>query len=244
MGRRANENRIIPLRRLVPDANKEKLLRAAQKLFATQGLAGTQIAQITGEAGTGISMFYRYFKDKNEVLQHLLDSFLAELDAGLANALEGVERQTPLEQLMSIRKVFQHVIGLLVARSDLTFMLHRAGYGADEKTELMIRERISKVAIDVALHITRAEDAGIVVVKNKEVLGHAVTGLALQVANKLILEGKPSLEDAVDACTRFTIGGLLVFCPPEIFQKIFPAIQFMLQPASGTTQPTSMLLEV
>jgi AcrR family transcriptional regulator len=236
MGRRADPQRIHQPRKGAPDANRQKLLRAGQKLFASQGLAGTQIAHITGEAGTGISMFYRYFKDKNELLQDILSSFLDELDAALAEALEGVEHQSPLEQLFTIRKVFQQVVGMLVSNPDFTLMLYRAGFTADDETEAMVRRRISKVAMDLAAHITRAEEAGIVVVKQKEVLGHAAAGIAIQVANKLIQEGTPSLDEAVDACTRFTIGGLLVFCPPETFQKLFPAVQFLLQPAYGTTE--------
>lgn len=229
MGRRANEARVLAPKREA-DANKEKLLKAAQKLFAVQGLAHTQIAQITREAGTGISMFYRYFQDKNDLLRGLITSFLDELDGGLHEALAGVEHQSPLEQLFTIRKVFQHVVGSLVARPDLTVMVYRAGFDADERTESLIRARVAKVAMDIASHIARAEDAGLVVVKQKEVLGHAAAGLALQVANKLIQEGTPDLDEAVDVCTRFTIGGLLVFCPPQVFNQIFPAIQYMLQP--------------
>lgn len=236
MGRRANEARVLAPKREA-DANKEKLLRAAQKLFAAQGLAHTQIAQITREAGTGISMFYRYFQDKNDMLRDLISAFLDDLDHGLHAALAGVERQSPLEQLFTIRKVFQHVIGSLVARPDLTVMVYRAGFDADERTESLIRTRIAKVAMDIATHIARAEDAGIVVVKQKEVLGHAAAGLALQVANKLIQEGTPELDEAVDVCTRFTIGGLLVFCPPQVFNQIFPAIQFMLQPGLNGISP-------
>lgn len=241
---------VIPFRKRsahaaeVNDANKEKLLLAGQKLFSIQGLAGTQIAQITAEAGTGISMFYRHFKDKRDLLHHLLEAFLDELDEKLGDALDGVEQQSPLEQLFTIRKVFQHVIGQLVENPELTVMLYRAGFAGDEVTEQIVRQRISKVALDIAAHITRAEDAGIVVVKQKEVLGHAATGLALQVANKLILEGKPDLEEAVDTCTRFTLGGLLVFCPPEIFNQIFPAIQFMLQPTPGAPSPSNPVAEV
>ena len=240
----AEHTPVRPSRQTITDANKEKLLAAGRKLFSTQGLAGTQISQITAEAGTGISMFYRHFKDKKELLNHLLEAFLDELDEKLAGALEGVESQTPLEQLFTIRRVFEEVIGQLVSNPELTVMLYRAGFAADEETERMVRQRISKVAMDIAAHVTRAEEAGIVVVKQKEVLGHAATGLALQVSNKLILEGEPSLTEAVDTCTRFTIGGLLVFCPPDTFNEIFPAIRYMLQPTSGPASETHPNAEV
>ncbi len=236
MGRRASENRVLPLKR-DPDANQEKLLQAAQKLFAAQGPGGTQIAQITREAGTGISMFYRYFTDKNDLLRVLITQFLDALDRGVDEALAGVERKTPIEQLFTIRKVFEHVIGMLVSRPDLTVLVYRAGFDADETIESLIRDRVARIAMDIASHIARAEEAGLVVVKQKEVLGHAAVGLALQVANKLIQEGTPTLTEAVDSCTRFTLGGLLVFCPPQVFNQIFPAIQFMLQPDLNAAPP-------
>jgi AcrR family transcriptional regulator len=230
MGRRAVPRAIEVSPKREPDANQEKLLRAAQKLFAVQGLDRTQISQITAEAGTGISMFYRYFTDKNDVLKVLLQGFLDELDAGMHAALQGVERQTPLEQLFTIRKVFEHVIGMLVGRAELTLMLFRTGFSADEGTQRLVRARIAKVAGDIASHIARAEEAGLIVVAQKEVLGHAAAGLALEVSFKLIVEGRPTLEEAVDTCARFVIGGLLAFAPQETFDRIFPAIRFVLQP--------------
>ena len=232
MGRRPSGVSIAVLPKREPDANQEKLLRAAQKLFAMHGLAGTQIAHITAEAGTGISMFYRYFADKNDLLQCLLKVFFDEFDAKLADALEGVESQTPLEQLLTIRKVFQRVLGMLVARPDLTVVLLRTGFAADERIERLVRERIAKITTDLANHIALAEDAGLLAVKQKELLGHAVAGLVLQVAQVLILEGKPELDEAVDTCTRFTLGGLIAFSRPEAFTEIVPALRYMLQ-----TQP-------
>lgn len=221
------------------DGNREKLLRAAQKLFATQGLANTQVAQITGEAGTGISMFYRHFKDKNDVLRCLVESFLDEIDTQLADALSGIERQSTLEQLFSVRKLYQHVIELLVSRPELTVNLYQAGFGGEDDIEALVRTRVNKLALDIASHLSRAEAAGIVNIKHKEVLGHAIVGLALQVSQKIILEGTPAIDEAVETCTRFTLGGVLLFAPPNTFDQLFPALRFMLQPALGlsTAQP-------
>lgn len=51
-----------------PD-KREAIMRAAMELIAEQGFHGTPTSQIANEAGTGVGTIYRYFKDKDELIE-------------------------------------------------------------------------------------------------------------------------------------------------------------------------------
>lgn len=64
----------------------ERLERAAQKLFATRWYATVSVAEICREAGVSNGIFYRYFRNKEELFRKLLGRILASIE----DALQGV----------------------------------------------------------------------------------------------------------------------------------------------------------
>src|SRR5438094_827318 len=54
-------------------ATRRSILAAARDLFASQGYAGTSIADIAGRLGTSKAALYYHFQSKAEILQALLD---------------------------------------------------------------------------------------------------------------------------------------------------------------------------
>ena len=58
------------------DARRQHILNAAERLFAERGLIDTSVADIAKEAEFGIGTLYKYFKDKNTLIQTLLDDRL------------------------------------------------------------------------------------------------------------------------------------------------------------------------
>lgn len=57
---------------------RRRLLEAGKKLFGANGYAGARVLDITEAAGLSSGAFYRYFKDRRELLLVLLDEILAE----------------------------------------------------------------------------------------------------------------------------------------------------------------------
>ncbi len=47
------------------------LMQAAMELIADQGFHGTPTSQIAKKAGTGVGTIYRYFKDKDELIEEI-----------------------------------------------------------------------------------------------------------------------------------------------------------------------------
>lgn len=63
--------------------NREALIAAARRLFAAGGFDATTIADISEAADLGFGTFYRYFDDKEAVLEAVLDEGRREIDAVL-----------------------------------------------------------------------------------------------------------------------------------------------------------------
>lgn len=58
--------------------SRERLLSVATSLFAEKGYAGVRIADITEAAGLSPGAFYRYFKDRRDLMLALLQELTAE----------------------------------------------------------------------------------------------------------------------------------------------------------------------
>ncbi|MDT8421695.1 MAG: TetR/AcrR family transcriptional regulator [Desulfuromonadales bacterium] len=70
---------------------REAIMQAAMELIADQGFHGTPTSQIAEKAGTGVGTIYRYFKDKDELIEAIHEkvhtafvrTFSDNYDAGL-----------------------------------------------------------------------------------------------------------------------------------------------------------------
>lgn len=69
--------------------NREALIAAARRLFAASGFDATTIADIAEAADLGFGTFYRYFDDKEAVLEAVLDEGRSEIDAVLKSDVGG-----------------------------------------------------------------------------------------------------------------------------------------------------------
>ena len=93
----------------------ERLMRAALKLFAERGLAGTTVEQITEAADVGKGTFFNYFPTKEHVLLAFGDTRIQKIQAALEEAREGSK---PVWQVLrrlahSLAEEASHTPGLL-----------------------------------------------------------------------------------------------------------------------------------
>jgi len=72
---------------------RERIVRAALKLFARQGFFATTVEQITQEADVGKGTFFNYFPSKERVLTGFGEFQLAKIRAAVEQARE---RSTPI----------------------------------------------------------------------------------------------------------------------------------------------------
>jgi AcrR family transcriptional regulator len=75
--------------------NRERIIAAANEVFARRGLGGT-MDEVAAEAGVGVGTVYRRFPDKDDLIEALFEQKIGEM-AGLAE--RGAEFEDPWEGL-------------------------------------------------------------------------------------------------------------------------------------------------
>jgi TetR/AcrR family transcriptional regulator, fatty acid metabolism regulator protein len=93
---------------------RERILRAATKVFARKGFYATKVSEVAKAAGVADGTIYLYFKSKDDLLVSLFEDRIMLLLATLERALS--ERPTPEERL---RCVIEMQLGLLEGERDL-----------------------------------------------------------------------------------------------------------------------------
>lgn len=96
-----------------PD-KRERILRAAIKVFARKGFYATRVSEIAKAAGVADGTIYLYFKNKDDVLIRIFEDRLTKLLEYLRKEtleLEGVEAR--------LRRVIELQLGLLEGQRDL-----------------------------------------------------------------------------------------------------------------------------
>ena len=103
----------------LPNA-RQRILQAAVKVFAEKSFEGSRIDEIAKEAGAPKSLIYYHFKNKDEILEVLVDGFLTEL-ADLLKVAEKDTHHTKAEQMMD--RMQDHYREFFIRNADLTRVL-------------------------------------------------------------------------------------------------------------------------
>jgi AcrR family transcriptional regulator len=72
----------------VNEESKQRILSAASRIFAEKGYSGARIDEIAREARVNKALIYYYFKNKEAMLQELLQTFFRESTELLLNFVE------------------------------------------------------------------------------------------------------------------------------------------------------------
>ncbi|MDD3794880.1 MAG: TetR family transcriptional regulator [Lachnospiraceae bacterium] len=75
----------MPRKQVVEGGKRDEIITAALELFFTKGYDGTSVRGIMNRAGGEVGLFYYYFKNKDDVFDHVLDRFFAHYDADFAS---------------------------------------------------------------------------------------------------------------------------------------------------------------
>ncbi len=61
------------------DENKERIIQAAEELFAEKGFDATRVNEIAGRAGVNKALIYYYFENKEAMLDHLIETVTGDI---------------------------------------------------------------------------------------------------------------------------------------------------------------------
>ncbi len=119
--------------------SRERLLRAAEKLFAEKGYAATSVQEITDAAGVNKALLYYYFSDKRAVYTALIDDGVGAFQAVVEQALS-----TPGTYAERLKVLVARHVELLWQRPDLLRVVQRSQMTA-ELEDVDLRERFRPV---------------------------------------------------------------------------------------------------
>src|SRR5437764_62718 len=91
MNRDSNSSEPVPkLRDRIREVTQDTILKAAEEVFAEEGVHAARMETIAAKAGVSVGTLYNYFTDKNTLFFGLLearhDELLALMDGALASA--------------------------------------------------------------------------------------------------------------------------------------------------------------
>ena len=143
---------------------RTSLLDTAFKLFTTQGVSKTSIAEISQKAGIAKGTFYLYFKDKYDIRNKLVSHEASKLFKNAVSALElHIKEQQTLLTFISKNLswgIFKEALTTNVADDDINFkdiyyeMLEDSGLNLNEPEIMlfMIVELISSTCYSSILY--------------------------------------------------------------------------------------------
>jgi TetR/AcrR family transcriptional regulator len=113
---------------------KQRILDAAENLFAQRGFEATAVVDITDQVGIRGPAFYKHFANKTDlyeaVLQRLFEPLKEAINAHGANSVDDPAEFTPLETLVS-----HHI-----AHPNISRIVQQATLAGDEQLDLLTRE--------------------------------------------------------------------------------------------------------
>jgi TetR/AcrR family transcriptional regulator len=86
------------------DSQREQILAAAARLFATRGYTATTVNEVAAECGISKATLYHYVRDKHDLLAQITGGHVAQLEALVAD-VQG-QRLAPEPQLRELIRRF------------------------------------------------------------------------------------------------------------------------------------------
>jgi len=100
-------------------ATKDRIVSEAEKIFSEKGFSGTSIRDIAEAACISTSVLYHYFRDKQEIYTHILETNFHELESAVTGTmLQGEYKGDMLRTFIAahMKALYEHpVITRIVA---------------------------------------------------------------------------------------------------------------------------------
>jgi AcrR family transcriptional regulator len=184
---------------------RERILRAAERLFGERGYERTSVVQITEKARTAQSTFYIYFRSKKAVLDELVRELNYSLRRELARAIDGVSNRKEADQA-----AFHAFFSFILKRRNLYRIMNQVEF-VDER---LYRWCYRKLADGYLHEVAKAIDKGEYRRMNPELMAFSVLGIAAAVGMRWVIwEGKMPPAEILENSVRLMHHGLAV---PEV----------------------------
>jgi AcrR family transcriptional regulator len=178
---------------------KQNIIRAAIRLFATQGFDGTTTLQIAHEAQVTEPLIYYHFKGKDDLFTHILKAAFKEY----FEMLDGLTRETET-QFEKIDQLIRLHFKIIAERPDETFLIINTCPAKLNDTDLVCSENLEKQRKALLNFLAETVAAGVQSGEFHDVPVEDTAMLLVAMISGLVRRRMLKYED-VDAVCRATI---------------------------------------
>ena len=107
---------------------KQTILDTALKLYVKNGYLNTPVRDIIDGSGHGTSTFYRYFKNKEDVLRALLEEFLNDILQAVDNYYESEVDLNQIEKDLRKAELHENYDGELASSQVIADFFKKLGF--------------------------------------------------------------------------------------------------------------------
>ena len=208
---------------------RQRILDAAEELFAAQGFHQTQISDIVKAASTGNGTFYKHFATKQDILEELISEFSTHLRRRLQKMRASITAQTALERYITVHQNYRLYFESIFDRPTIATIMFGLGYSASPQIKSLMQGFVQDFCDDIVQDLEKVEAQDMARVPDKKLVANALAGMAFQVGQTMIEDQDLDVDRAVRACANFAAVGLAIFSTDDSFEMILPSLRVLMQ---------------
>jgi AcrR family transcriptional regulator len=189
------------------EERREQVLRAATEVFAQKGYHATSVGDIIKRSHIARGTFYRYFENKRQIFEAILDMALQGLVSRLHRIELSPHSPPPLEQL---RANVGRVIAFLLSERELTQILLRHAEGLDADFDRRLSAFYDTVMNLIEGSLRAGQLMALVRPCDRRIVAACILGSIKEVMARVTFAANqaPALDVVVDEIVNFGLRGI------------------------------------
>jgi len=181
---------------------REVIIETAKTLFSEKGYHHTQIMDIVRAVGMSAGTFYKHFKDKRELFDHIIRVSFEDFRALIKNVRKDVNAWDRAERLeRTIVTITAYIDYIDRERQQFLFLL-RGAYGVDADFDVNVWSYYSDITQDIANDYQEWIEKGVFEKTNSYALACVISGMTINVGHSYVTENRFTREEAIDVLTH------------------------------------------
>lgn len=201
-------------------ATRQRILEAAEQVFADVGYTEASIVRITEQAGVGQGTFYLYFESKLQVFEELVEDLNRRVRHAMSEAAAGATSRLEAERLG-----FKGFFEFTAAHP----ALYRVVREAEFVSPRALRAHYTRIVEGYIEGLSKAHDAG-EVTADPTVAAWMLMGIGEMIGMRWVLWGDRTEADDPSS----PLEGATDLVPPHVFDEM---MRFIRSGLGGAPQP-------
>ena len=192
---------------MLREERRERVLRAAMRVFAQKGYHATSVGDIIQQAKIARGTFYLYFENKHQIFEAILEMALRGLVKQLHHIELTPESPPPLQQL---RDNVSRIIAFLLSERELTQILLRHAEGMDVEFDRRLSEFYETIIELIQGVLRTGQLMALVRPCNRQIVAACILGSVKEVVARLTSGAKqvPDIDVVVEEIVSFGLRGI------------------------------------